>query len=298
MNLHCLTDQQDLFEMSVLSQTVEIVPITAEAVIEGGLQFPLVIVGRWLTIERVMELKRLVRAIHDGLHPLFLFPPYVQRELEVYLDLPVPLALVRQNPELVTVVDGILTEMLQRDTVRIRVDDGLNSSLRAGVMARVQDGLPVLLRHQPKNTQAPIIIATLHLLTYSALSDELDRQGMLEALLNYPYAIARREVPDERQRVGGERVQVPAESLKAVVAALAAVPRQSVRGLLAMLSQRLSYTIETEHLEAALSELSRHGVIQTEAGQVQADVDTMTRLVDEWGLRAYVRELLEMSVSE
>jgi hypothetical protein len=121
---------------------------------------------------------------------------------------------------------------------------------------------------------------------------------MLEALLNYPYAIARRDAPDERQRVRRETVQVPAESLKTVVAALAALPRQSLSELQAMLSQRLYYTIETEDLEAALSELSRHGVIQTEAGQVHADVDAITRLVDEWGLRAYVRELLEMSLSE
>ena len=298
MNVHCLEDQQDLFEMSVLSQAAQVMPISADAVIGGRLSFPLIIVGKYLTLERVRQLKELIRATHRGRWPLLLFPPYVQRELEAHLDLPVSLALVRQEPGAVQLVDATLVEMLKRDTVQVRTDDGLHSSLRAGVMARNQDGLPVILRYQPKNTQAPVVVTTLQLLTYSALSDELDRVAVLEALLTYPYAIAERERPIEETPAYQEATTVSSEDLKAVTVALAAAPNQSLGELLDMLTQHLYYPIGDERLSTTLSELSRQGVVKIGEDQVQTDLDVAVRLAHEWGLWAYVRELREMKLSE
>ena len=182
MKVRIWQEQADLFEISVLEQTAE-VSSTPMRELHSDVATPVVLIGKALASERLPDFRSLFDAIFKSGRTILVVPPFGDLDIGRYLDTPVGVRLLRRTPEAtVRLVDTTLG-LPPAMTLSVRSDHVIETALGAGLIATDGSGKPVALRYQPRNTSGAALLCTTQLLSYTALSNEEDRQALLAALL-------------------------------------------------------------------------------------------------------------------
>ncbi len=296
MKIRIWEEQKDLFEVSVLEQSAEIVACGLEKLKCEGL--PIVCVGRALKSDHRRLIRELTESVYRSGSVLLVTPPLGDPHLTEYFELALSVdALRRPEPEsLCTIADAKLARQIHGD-LKIRSDQLFETALSASVAAVDRESKPVLLRYQPSNRSGVLWLTTLHLLAYSAISDETDRQRLLSAILLSGNEVATQEWTPDKADV---RVPPRRDDLVAVLVCLAAlqVTRES---LIKKVSERfLGIALTSEDLREILSYLQAEGLTLSvnEEGLEPSSRQQLTQAVEALGLHGYVRELRELLESQ
>ena len=296
MKARVLREQADLFEVGVLSQTAEVAAVSLEDFLDspGG---PVVVIGRLLTAARLTELRRFAVAAARAQTAIIVVPPFSDLELGRYFETPVEVrAQRRASSESARILDQSAAGVLGR-AAKIRSDHYLETALGAGVVAVDEQGKSVLIRFHATNTSGPVFFSALQLLTYTALTDEGQRQAMLAHLLSW--------VSDEQTKMMSPSATRPAQQRAAssdavvpVALLLAAGGAQSVEMLVRRAEKLLGTELSASLANEALAVLGAEGLLQGAPGDWKPAVDRLREYLERLGMHAYLRELQALLASE
>lgn len=297
MKTRVLREQADLFEVGVLSQTAEVDAVSMEDLLASPAGPSIVIVGRLLAAPKLAELRRLAVAASRAQAAIVLVPPFNDLDLGRYFETPVEVRAQRRvpSPE-ARILDQSAVGTLGR-AVKIRSDHYLETALSAGVVAVDEQGKSVLTRFQATNASGPVFFSAVQLLTYTALTDEGQRQAVLAHLLSW--------TPDTQLKPSSRGAPRPAQERTAssdavvlVALLLAAGGVQSVEVLVrragTLLGSDLSASLATQALDA----LGAEGLLEGAPGDWKAAPDRLREYLERLGLHAYLRELQALIASE
>ena len=164
MKVHIWKEQQDFFEIAILEQSTELVPMSLADLATGGSRDPIVIVGKALSSERVSSFRQIITNVFKAGTALLLVPPFGDFDLSFYIDIATPIRIIRQpaTSECTIKNKNLLPHIGPQ--LKIRSDHFIDTALAAGVVCVNRDGKTTLLRFQPKNTAGALFISTLQLL--------------------------------------------------------------------------------------------------------------------------------------
>jgi hypothetical protein len=219
--------------------------------------------------------------------PLLILPPLPLGDVTSLLDAPAPVAVVRQRADTVELTDNALRETLGRDNLRVYCTEVIETALRTGTLATASSK-PVIWAYQPTRAATPVVWVAAQVLLVSARTDPLDREELLSALLAWAEARTRtRDVREPHEAAELEAKKADPGLLRALVVAWAVRPDLTRQALLGWLWKRLFLQVNAADLDAALDALRVEGALDA---QYRPQADRLSSLVDEWGLRAWVRE--------
>ena len=179
------------------------------------------------------------------------------------------------------------------DEAKIRSDHYFDTALGAGVIAVDVHGKAVLIRFQASNTQGTVFFSALQLLSYTALTNESQRQRLLAHLLSRRPAVASEPMAPMSDTGTDRKVSVVAESsLVPIALLLAAGCAQTEDQLRACARAHLGVDLSADDVSRALAELSREGLIELDPERpTSAGAETLIGFLERRGLHPYVREL-------
>jgi hypothetical protein len=286
MKVHIWSEQSDSFEMGLLEQVATLAPID----LGDEPQAPVVLLGRGLAAPQLKAVTRLTGRIYLGRHPLILLPPFSDRNLRKYFEFPAEVTIAKRKPTAtVQVVDAGLAERVGGDLV-VRSDDYIATSL-VGVVARDDARQPVILRFAPRSTAAPVIIVTLQLLSYTALTNEEDRQRLLAVLLDHSFQSAAHRAPEIEIP---DRAAPPRQELAPLLVGLAALGHVDTPRLSELLASMFGQSISDGKLEEMLLFLEKQTIIRRAGAERIIDRTALEAILEELGMSAYARELREL----
>lgn len=292
MKARVLQEQVDLFEVGVLSQTAEISALSMEDLLSSLSGPPIVIVGRLLSAARLRELRRFSAAAARSQIAIVVVPPFNDLELGRYFETPVEVTAQRRAPsELARIVDQSAAGVLGGAT-KVRSDHYLETALGAGVVAVDDQGKPVLIRFHATNTSGPVFFSALQLLTYTALTDEGQRQAALAHLLSWvPEAQTRSGTPPRVRTLPAQQHEVRADAAVPVALLLAAGGAQPSEILVRRASELLGTDISVALVNDALAALGAQGLLRGSSGDWTPTPSYLREYLERLGFHAYLREL-------
>lgn len=290
--------QTDLFEVGVLSHTAEVQPVSVDGLLATPAGPPLVIVGGLLIAERLSDMRRLTSVLARARTAVIVVPPFADLDLGRYFETPVQLRVQRRAAESLACITDGAAEVVLGTGLKVRSDHVFDTALRGGVLAVDAQGKPVLIRYQGTNTAGPVFFSGLQLLTYTALTDEGQRQGLLAHLLSWTptvpaEAMASSQRPSSPPKVDivGDRVLVPVALL------LAAGGLQTEDQFRTRALALLGADLTADDVRHALDELGRQGLVAAE-GTGRSDRGALVRFLEQRGMHPYLRELTALLASE
>lgn len=298
MKARVFEDQVDLFEVGVLSQTAEVLSVSIDHLTVNPAGDPVVIVGGILGAKRLGDIRRLSSVLARARTAVLVVPPFTDLNLGRYFETPVQLCVQRRAAESVArVVDGATEEAVDNE-LKVRSDHFFNTALGAGVLAVDAQSKPVLIRYQSTNTAGPVFFSALQLLTYTALTDEGQRQGLLAHLLSWMPRVApgatesspRPSSPPKADTVGDD-------ALVPVALLLAADGPQSEDQLRWRAQALLGADLSADDVRHALEELGRQGLVAVQ-GTGPPNRGALARFLEQRGMHPYLRELEALLASE
>jgi hypothetical protein len=291
MRARVVEAQADLFEVGVLSHTAAVESVSIDSLLAEPSGPPLLLVGELLGGEWLADMRRLSAVLARARAAVIVVPPFNDQDLGRYFETPVQLGVRRRAAESVArVTEGALEEVLGSE-VKVRSDHFFDTALGAGVLAVDNQGRPVLLRYQPTNTAGPVFFSSLQLLTYTALTDESQRQDLLAHLLSWIPAVSSEGTePLQRPRGPSSAATVGDGVLLAVALLLAADSRQTADQMRTRAAALLGVELSAENVDHAIEELVREGLVAPNA-PMQSDRGALVRFLEQRGMHPYLREL-------
>ena len=300
MKARVLDEQADLFEIGVLSQSVDVDPAALDALTADPSGPPVVVIGRALSSERLPEFRKFATATSRAKVAVLVVAPFGDLDIGRYFETPVQLRAQRHATEdSASVVDDSVAQVLGSE-VKIRSDHHFETALGAGVIAVDPQGKPVLLRFQATNTAGPVYFCALQLLTYTALTDEGNRQSALAHILTWASSEPAHELTDRGVVVSTADSMPPPVShdLLVHVALLLSAGGAQSPGLLSTRARAyLGTDLSEGDVQKALKEFGTMGVVET--GDPWTVVPArLDDYLERLGLHAYVRELANLLATE
>lgn len=298
MKARIVEAQADLFEVGVLSQSAELESVSMSRLLADPSGPPLVVVGGLLGAERLAEMRKLSSALARARVAVIVVPPFTDLDLGRYFETPVQLGVRRRTAESAArITDGALEESLGGE-VKVRSDHFFDTALGAGVLAVDAQGKPVLLRYQATNTAGPVFFSTLQLLSYTALTDEAHRQGLIEHLLSRPSLVTADARESSWQPPSPPKVEAVGEGVLLPVALLlVAGGPQSAELLRSRVGALLGVDLSASDVSRALEELARPGHVGADSSR-PSDGGALIRFLEQHGMHPYLRELRALLASE
>lgn len=300
MRVRVLEEQADFFEVAVLSLTANVQSVSADQLLSAPSGPPLVVVGGLLTAERLAGMRRFSAVLARAGTSVLVAPPFADIDLGRYFETPVQLLVQRRAAESTALfVDATAADVVGQEA-QIRSDHFFDTALGAGVIAVDVQGKPVLIRYQASSTQGPVFFSALQLLSYTALTDESQRQRLLAHLLAWLPTVASEPIAhmsdtgvDRRRGVVVESILIPIALL------LAAGGEQTEDQLRARAHAHLGAHLSADDVSSALEELSREGLIGLASARLHAVVpEALSGFIEQRGLHPYVRELEDLLATE
>ncbi|MCK9521425.1 MAG: hypothetical protein M0R76_00065 [Proteobacteria bacterium] len=290
MKVRIWQEQADLFEISVLEQTVEVSPAPMRE-LQSDVAIPVVLIGKALVSERLAEIRSLFEAIFKSGRTILVVPPFGDLDVGRYLDTPVGVRLLRRTPDAtVRLVDAALG-LPPGKALSVRSDHVIETALGAGLIATDGSGKPVALRYQPRNTSGAAILCTTQLLSYTALSNEEDRQALLAVLVGHRGG----DVVEAATTSVGDVVPVDAGHVATMLVALAAERNVDPTRLRMVAKTFLQLSLDAETVERVLEHLEAEGILtRGSEGERRVQEEMLEGALDDLGLHACARELQEI----
>ena len=296
MKARVLEVQADIFEVAVLSLTADVQSVSVEQILLAPSGPPLVVVGGLLTAERLADMRKLSAVLARAGTSVLVAPPFADIDLGRYFETPVQLLVQRRAAESTALfVDATAVDVVGQEA-QVRSDHFFDTAMGAGVIAVDVQGKPVLIRYQASNTQGPVFFSALQLLSYTALTDESQRQGLLVHLLAWLPAVASEPSAPMSDTGGDRNGRVVAEStLIPVALLLAAGGEQTEDQIQARAQAHLGADLSADAVRRALQELNRAGLIGLDSPRLNSvGTEALNGFLEQRGLHPYVRELEEL----
>jgi hypothetical protein len=263
---------------------VNVTPCSLDDLLREGWKNPLILLGDALNEP---DTQALIRRTYRNPAPCLVLPPLPLGDVTALLDAPAPVTVIRHRADTLELTDEPLREAIGRDSLRIYCTEAFETALRTGTLATANNK-PVIWTYQPTRAATPVAWVAPQLLLVSARTDPLDREALLSALL--AWAHAQIQAKDARERVGKatpETKQVDPGLLRALVVAWAVRPDLTHQTLPTWLKGRLFVQTDSADLAAGIQALRSAGALDS---QDRPQMERLSSLVDELGLRAWVRE--------
>jgi hypothetical protein len=252
--------------------------------VRDGWEHPLVLLGDVLADA---DAPALLQRTYRNPAPTLVLPPIPVGDVTALLDAPAPVTLVRQRANAIELTDDTLRTALGRDTLHIYCTEAIETALRTGILAKAGDKA-VIWTYQPTRASTPVIWVAAQLLLVSARTDPLDREELLSALLAWAETRTRtEEKPGFSEKTRFLQASVDPGLLRALVVAWTVRPDLDRQALPQWLRERLFVQVTPADLDTALEALRAQGVFDA---QDHPQAERLSSLVNEWGLRAWVRE--------
>ena len=296
MKARVLQEQSDSFEIAVLSLTAEVQSVSVEQLLSAPPGPPLVVVGGLLTAKRLADMRKLSAVLSRAGTPVLVVPPFADIDLGRYFETPVQLLVQRRAAESTTRVVDAATAAVVGQVAKVRSDHFFTTALGAGVIAVDAQGKAVLIRYQASNTQGPVSFSTLQLLSYTALTDESQRQRLLAHLLSWLPAAASEPMAPVSDTGDGRKGGVIADSILVPIALLLAAGGVQTEGQLrARAHAHLGADLSADDVSRALDELGREGLIGLDSAErISVGAEALDGFLERRGLHPYVRELEDL----
>ncbi|RKG48485.1 hypothetical protein D7X30_40660 [Corallococcus sp. AB011P] len=302
MKARVLQEQADLFEVGVLSQTAEVVAVSMEDLLASPAGPPIVVVGRLLAASQLTELRRFAVAAARAQAAILLVPPFNDLEIGRYFETPVEVrAQRRTSSESARIVDQSAAAVLGAvlgNAAKVRSDHYFETALGSGVVAVDEQGKPVLIRFHATNTSGPVFFSALQLLTYTALTDEGQRQATLAHLLSWVPEAQTKPTPPRDAALSAPGRGVSADAVVPVALLVAAGGAQSGEVLVRRASEFLGTDLSVTLVNDALAALAAQGLLQGTPGDWTPTPNGLREYLERLGLHAYLRELQAMLAIE
>ncbi|WP_371142414.1 hypothetical protein [Burkholderia cepacia] len=298
MKVRVLDAQADLFEVGVVSQTTEVHLVSIDQLLAAPWGDPVLIVGSLLAADQLSDMRRLASALERAQATVIVAPPFSDLDLGCYFETPVQLRAQRRAAESEAYIADGATSAELGDEIKVRSDHFFDTALGAGVIAVDAQGKPVLIRYQATNTAGPVFFSALQLLTYTALTDEGQRQGLLTHLLSWKPVGASMAMALSPGASNPPKADTVSESMLVPVALLlAAGGPQSEDQLRARAQALLGVDLSGDDVRHAVEELNRHGLVVSEGAGTGAR-SALNRFLEQRGMHPYLRELAALITSE
>jgi len=298
MKARVLEAQADLFEVGVVSQTAEVQAVSIDQLLADPSGYPVLIVGSLLAADRLGDMRRLSSVLGRAHTAVIVVPPFSDLDLGRYFETPVQLRAQRRAAEPVAYVADGVTAAALGDEVKVRSDHFFDTALGAGIIAVDAQGKPVLIRYQATNTAGPVFFSALQLLTYTALTDEGQRQGLLTHLLSWgPVVASEAMAPSPRASDPPKADTVSEGMILPVALLLAAGGPQTEDQLRARAQALLGVDLSGDDVRHAIEELGRQGLVASE-GTGPGTRAALNRFLEQRGMHPYLRELAALLASE
>lgn len=294
MKVRVAKEQLDLFEITVLEQSAELEALELKELAEHPSADPVVLVGRCLTRERAATIRGIAGAVFQSGTVMLIVPPFGDPDFSPYVDAPLSIRVVRRPATSECRV--VVSEWHARlgSMLNIRSDHHIETALTAGEACLDGEGKIILLRYQPKNTSGAVFVSTLQLFSYTALTNESDRNRLISEVLNW-----RNLQPSSVRTV--ERTlfesHVPSrDDLSLVLLAVFASSSSNAGTLREIVENHFGKHLREEEIRTVLGYLESEGVLERVDQQSFSRVSDR-RLIDSieaLGLHAYARELKEI----
>ncbi|MBF6125046.1 hypothetical protein [Nocardia brasiliensis] len=288
----------DLFEVGVLAQTADVESVPMDRLLADPAGPPLVVVGGLLGAERLVDMRKLSSALARSRVAVIVVPPFADLDLGRYFEVPVQLGVRRRVADSAArITDGAIEEVLGGE-VKVRSDHYFDTALGAGVLAVDAQNKPVLLRYQATNTAGPVFFSALQLLTYTALTDEAQRQSLLGHLLSWPPSVTAEARESARQPSSPPKADAVGEGVLVTVALLlAAGGPQTAELLRSRAGAFLGVDLSANDVGRALEELTCQGLAASDAS-ASSDHGALVGFLEQRGIHPYLRELGTLLASE
>ena len=296
MKARVLQEQADSFEVAILSLTADVQSVSTEQLLSTPSGPPLVVVGGLLTGERLAGMRRLSTVLARAGTSVLVAPPFADIDIGRYFETPVQLLVQRRAAESTAhVVDATAAVVVGQDA-KIRSDHFFDTALSAGVIAVDVQGKAVLIRYQASNTQGAVFFSALQLLSYTALTDESQRQRLLAHLLAWlPVVASEPMAPTSNTDVDHKSSAIAERTLITIALLLAAGGGQTEDQLRARAHAHLGADLSADDVSRALEELSREGLIGLDSARLNSGgPDVLNGFLEQRGLHPYVRELEDL----
>ena len=299
MKVRVLEEQSDLFEIGVLSQTAEIEAIALKDLFAAPAGSPVVFVGNILNSERLQDFRQFATAVGRAKVAVVVVPPFNDLDIGRYFDTPVQLRALRHSTEATArVIEGSAIEVLGEE-IKIRSDHHFDTALGAGVVAVDQQGKPVLIRFQATNTSGPVFFSTLQLLTYTALTDEGQRQATLTHLLSWGPPATTETLAEPSPATREEKPESVGKDILIPVALLLSAGGLQATELISSRARAL-LGVDLSHVQVCrtFEEFEKQGILESEPDGWRIVPDRLDGFVERLGLHAYARELTDLIATE
>ena len=283
-SLICLAEQQDQPSLAQLPEEMDVTARPLAELARDGWERPLVLLGDGLDDPDTLAL---LQRTYRNPAPTLILPPLPVGDVTALLGAPAPVAVVRQRADTLELTDDALREALDRDSLRIYCTEAIETPLRTGTLATANDK-PVIWAYQPTRAATPVIWVATQLLLVSARTDPVDREELWSALLAWAETRTRaEEKPGFFRETRFLQASVDPGILRALVVAWAVRPDLDRQSLPGWLRERLFVQVNQASLDVAFDALRTEGALDA---QDCLQPDRLSALIDEWGLRAWVRE--------
>ena len=260
----------------------------------------MVVVGGLLTLERLADMRKHSAVLARAGTSVLVTPPFADIDLGRSFETPVQLLVQRRAAESTAHMVDTTAAAIVAEEAKIRSDHFFDTALGAGIIAADVHGKAVLIRYQASNTQGPVFFSALQLLSYTALTDESQRQRLLAHLLSWVPAVASEPMAPMSETGVDRKGRVVAESTLIPVALLLAAGGEQTEGQLrARAHAHLGANLSADDVGRALEVLRREGLIGFDpARPICVSVEALNGFLEQRGLYPYVRELEDLLASE
>lgn len=298
MKARVLDVQADLFEVGVVSQTTEVRLVSIDQLLAAPSGDPVLIVGSLLAADQLGDMRRLASVLGCAQTTVIVVPPFSDQNLGCYFETPVQLRAQRRAAESAAYVTDGATSAALGDEIMVRSDHFFDTTLGAGVIAVDAQGKPVLIRYRATNTAGPVFFSTLQLLTYTALTDEGQRQGLLAHILSREPVGASMATALSPGASNPPTANTASENMLVPVALLlAAGGPQSEDQLRTRAQALLGVDLSGDDVRHAVEELDRHGLVASEGAGAGARA-ALNHFLEQRGMHPYLRELATLLAAE
>lgn len=288
MKIIVLDTQKDLFESSVLEQSVPIQFVSFEEALCCE-DTSCVLLGSKSIIDFDNTIRKLAHAHYKKGGGLILVNPPVETDIGDAIDAPVSIIVKKRKSSSVCKCSGSENFNCKTD-YEIWSDGTITSSLSSGILALDGKRETVLLKYQPKNTSGAVFVTTLKLLSYSGMTIEEDREFILKQLLDWKNT----QVPKTAPLIKEVESTVEESVLQAVAILVFAYKSTDSDKIFTAMSRFFTFDGDEVTIQRSIKSL------ESFLGIVEND-DLMAKLenyIDQSGLYSYAREIKEILEDE
>ena len=290
MDVTCLIKQEPFFETRLLRRMADI-HFIHESELQENLQTPLFLYGSWYPEDFWEGLKWLSSFAYKLPFPCVLFPPFEEGRINTHLKLQIQLRIKSINSNHVIVRTDEFPISKEQSILNIQTDFGFEGPAGKRFVITPPDEIGAVVLAQPKNTSTPLLLCGCRVFSATGLSNDEDRQILLEGLVNWSSKYKKQDVHDEKITTSQKRLEPEIlNSICVIIGGTGSVDRAEIKSYS---SSFLGYELSNTEIDLGFLELMNLGYIQEERDIyhiMSEEFDEYLRIKNLWALVRIIRK--------